>query len=453
LAWLDKQRLLFSEVKKDIHMGIVTAEETRAGARDVYLPAGERGMAHRSYPSPDGKSALVVEMDRGPWLPCRLVPINESSAARSVGPQGAGCTFAAWSTDGRWMYFSSSSGGTFHTWRQRFPDGQPEQITSGPTEEEGIAVTPDGRSLITSVALKQSVVWVHDARGERQVSLEGYSFDPKFTPDGKRLCYRILKGPLGYDATGELHVVELDTGDNEPLLPGLAISGPPGLAYDISPDGRRVVAAAPDGEGKPHLWLVALDRQSPPRKLPNAEGEMPLFGKGGEIFFRATEGMSAHAYRVREDGTGLQKVSEQAIAGPKGISPDGQWVVAKVAGEDGSTIMALPVSGGSPVRIISTRATSEQHLTWSPDGRLMFISAPTGYSSSSLSGRTYVVPLPPGRMLPQIPEGGFQSEAEIAKLPGARVIDAYDVAPGPTAEVYAFSRGTVQRNLYRIPIP
>jgi eukaryotic-like serine/threonine-protein kinase len=452
LAWLDKQRLLFSEVKKDIHMGIVTAEETRAGARDVYLPAGERGMAHRSYPSPDGKSALVVEMDRGRWLPCRLVPIDGSSAGRSVGPQGAGCTFAAWSPDGRWMYFSSSSGGTFHTWRQRFPDGPPEQITSGLTEEEGIAIAPDGRSLLTSVALKQSVVWVHDATGERQISLEGYSYDPKFTPDGKRLCYRILKGPAPGDAASELHVVELDTGDNEPLLPGLAISGPPKLAYDISPDGRRVVAAAPDGEGKPRLWLAALDRQSPPRQLPNAEGDMPLFGKGSEIFFRAIEGTSAHAYRVREDGTGLQKVSEQAIALPKGISPDGQWVVAKVAGEDGSTIMALPVSGGSPVRIISARATSDQILTWSPDGKLMFISAPTGYLSSSLNGRTYVVPLPPGRMLPPIPAGGFQSEADIAKLPGARVIDAYDVAPGPTAEVYAFSRGTVQRNLYRIPI-
>jgi Tol biopolymer transport system component len=314
-------------------------------------------------------------------------------------------------------------------------------------------VAPDGRSLITSVALKQSVVWVHDARGERQVSLEGFSYDPKFTPDGKRLCYRILKGTVPTFDPGQLHVVELDTGHNEPLLPGLAVSGTLGLAYDISPDGRQVVAAVPDGEGKPRLWLAALDRQSPPRQLPNAEGDIPVYGKGGEIFFRAIEGASAHPYRVHEDGTGLRKLSDQTIAWLGGISPDGEWVVAKVAGGDGSTIMALPVNGGSPVRIISARATSDQHLTWSPDGKLMFISAPTGYSSSSLNGRTYVVPLPPGRMLPQIPAGGFQSEAEIAKLPGARVIDAYDVAPGPTAEVYAFSRGTVQRNLYRIPIP
>jgi len=65
---------------------------------------------------------------------------------------------------------------------------------------------------------------------------------------------------------------------------------------------------------------------------------------------------------------------------------------------------------------------------------------------------TYAVPLPPGRAFPQIPAGGFQSEAEIAKLPGARRIDAYDVAAGPNLEVYAFARETVQRNLYRIPL-
>ena len=107
------------------------------------------------------------------------------------------------------MYLSSSSAdGSYHTWRQRYPDGQPEQITSGPTEEEGFALFPDGRSFVTSVAFKQSVVLVHDASGDRQISMEGYSYDPKFTPDGKQLCYRILKGGLTSYDPGELHIME-----------------------------------------------------------------------------------------------------------------------------------------------------------------------------------------------------------------------------------------------------
>ena len=61
LGWLDKQRLLYSEIKEGIHMALVEAEN-RAGARDVYVPESPRGMVHRSYPSPDGQWALVVEM-------------------------------------------------------------------------------------------------------------------------------------------------------------------------------------------------------------------------------------------------------------------------------------------------------------------------------------------------------------------------------------------------------
>ena len=63
------------------------------------------------------------------------------------------------------------------------------------------------------------------------------------------------------------------------------------------------------------------------------------------------------------------------------------------------------------------------------------------------------MPLTAGESLPRIPEGGFHSEQEIARLPGARRIDAWGVVPGPSADVYAFHRGTTQRNLYRIPIP
>jgi hypothetical protein len=55
-------------------------------------------------------------------------------------------------------------------------------------------------------------------------------------------------------------------------------------------------------------------------------------------------------------------------------------------------------------------------------------------------------------MLPEIPEGGFQSRAEIAKLPAVRVIKAADVAFGGTVDTYAYSRETTQRNLYRIPL-
>src|SRR4030095_9987614 len=99
----------------------------------------------------------------------------------------------------------------------------------------------------TAVGVRQAAVWVHNSSGERQISLEGYSCDPKFTPDGKTLLYRIVQGAL-LTSPSELRVVDLDSGHNEPLLPGFAINGAwAGYgAYDISPDGQRVVVAPPD---------------------------------------------------------------------------------------------------------------------------------------------------------------------------------------------------------------
>ena len=80
------------------------------------------------------------------------------------------------------MYFSSSGGGAFHTRRQRFPDEKPEQITLGPCEEEGIAMAPDGRSFITAVGQRQRSVTLHEPSVDRQISLEGYAYNPKFVP-------------------------------------------------------------------------------------------------------------------------------------------------------------------------------------------------------------------------------------------------------------------------------
>lgn len=453
LVWSKKGKILFSAIKGDnIHMGIVTSEESRTPEGDVYLPAGERGMAHRSYPSPDGKWVLVVEMDRAIWLPCRLVPMGGNSPGREVGPPAGGCTSAAWSPDGKWMYLNSSSGGAFHIWRQHFPDGQPEQITSGPTEEEGIAMEPDGRSFITAVGLRKSAVWMHDTSGERQVSVEGYSYDPKFTPDGKKLCYRVLKGALPLADPSELRMIDLGSSRDEPLLPGFAVSGGAGVAFDISSDGRQVVVSALDLAGKPRLWLAPLDRQSPPRQIPNVEGQMPKFGPHGEIFFRAFEGNSTFIFRVGEDGAGLHKVIEQPIARFDGISRDGKWLLVKLPGSAGSTLSAFPLRGGPPIAVFAPgELYKDTNVSWSKDARLLFIPLSTAMLFSS--GRTYILPSAAGRTLPQIPLGGFHSEAEIARLPGARVIGGFDTAFASNPDVYAFARETVQRNLYRIPLP
>ena len=197
----------------------------------------------------------------------------------------------------------------YHIWRQRFPDGQPEQMTSGLTEEEGIAMAPDGRSFVTAVALRTFPYGFTMRGASGRFRSEGNAAYPKFTPDGKKLCYRIVKAvPTDFRLTdrdpGEVWVADLESGHSERLAPGFQP-----LDYDISADGRQVVMEALTSEGKPRLWLAPFDRRSPPRQIPNVEGRTPRFGPSGEIFF-AYE-VSGFVYRVRPDGTGLRKALEQ----------------------------------------------------------------------------------------------------------------------------------------------
>jgi eukaryotic-like serine/threonine-protein kinase len=436
LVWTASDRVLFSEIRQSPHMGIVSSRENRLETRDLYFPPHEHGMAHRSQLSPDGRSLLLVEMDKDhAWTTCRVVPVDGGSTGRGVGPPLAGCTFAAWSPDGQWMYVTSDAGGAHHIWRQRFPDGEPQQITFGPTVEEGIAMAPDGRSFVTAVALQHMSIWLHEPAGERQISsLEGTAVNARFTPDGSRLGYAIVKeypGPYTMQA-GDVWIADLKSGHAEPVWPGV-----PALDYDVSD--RQVVLEVADRQGTHRLWVAPLDRQSAPQQIPGVEGREPWFGPAGEIFFRS----SGVVYRVHPDGTGLRQAVEQPVLLLIGGSPDGRWIVAwsPLPDESGMAIQALPLDGGRAIVI-----ANDIEWNWSADGRSVSIS-----DGPVPDGRSYIVPLAAGEPMLALPERGLRTELEIAGLPGARRVDALTV-PGSLPGVYAFYRGTTQRNLYRIPL-
>lgn len=446
LTWTTSQRLLFSRIQAGEHMTIVAASENGSDAREVYVPPHDRGMAHRSYPSPDGKNVLLTEMDNGEWLPCRVVPFDARSSGKQIGPAGAPCTSAAWSPDGNWIYVGARARDNFHLWRQRYPEGKPEQITSGPTAEEGIAVAPDGRSLITSVGLRQRTVKIHDPHGERQVSVEGYAYFPMLSPDGRHLYYRVLRdGTSPFLGASELWTADLETGHNDLLLPSFAVTH-----FRLSPDGKRIVFSALDSDHKNRLWIVPADGHIPPQQVPNAEGDMAYFGPQGELIYHGLEGNSTYAFRIREDGTSLKKLTKRLVSQIQGVSPDGKWVITMSPGgnDNPEATWACPTGGGEDIKILD----GLWQFRWQPDATILYVSLSTSMQAAGATGRTYVIQLAPGKVLPPIPAGGFRSENELVRLSTRPVIEVGDIGAGPNPSVYVFSRETVQRNLYRIPL-
>jgi eukaryotic-like serine/threonine-protein kinase len=456
LTWMDEHRMLFSEIKTGRHMVIVTSKENRSEERDVYFPPGDASMAHRSFASPDGKWALVVWMDTiGGWQPCTLAPLSGAGKARIAGPANAQCTSAGWSPDGRWMYFSAKVGGAggFHTWRQRFPDGKPEQITAGISEEEGIAISPDGRSLVTSVGTIQSSMWVHNRDGDHQVTSEGEGFLSQmdasssrgaFSPDGKRVYYL---GRSQNSKTVEIRSTEVSSARSEVIVSGVSEAG-----FDLSNDGRTIVYSAPGVGGKAAIWIEQVDHRLPPREIQSTENQFgPVFAPDGRIFFMSTEGGKAFLNQMNADGTGQRRVTTDPVVQMQTISPDGQWIVTQVAypGEDPPRgIAAIPtLPGREPVRLCQGVCG----VRWALNAKAIFFTKIASAHPGTSLWTTYIIPLPAGKMFPKLPSLGVASETDILAIPGTKRVEGY-LIPGQDEASYAFSRDVVHRNLFKIPL-
>jgi len=454
LTWISSRRLLFSELTEGRHMILATSEENRNGERIVFAPPGKGSMAHRSALSPDGKWVLAVWMsvERG-WESCRLVPFDGSAAAKSVGPPDAACTYAQWSPDGLWMYFSAEVRGRFHIWRQRFPDGSPEQVTSGVNEEEGMAISPDGRSLITSVGTVQTSIWVHDRAGDHQITSQGRasfaSLDASgrsvFSPNGSRLYYFVDRRPQG--GAHELWSTEIATGKSEEVVANSESTG-----FDLSPDGGTVVYSVAEKSGTQQLWIARTSHLVPPKQLTfTGDNLSPVFLPQGDILFMSREGEEMFLRRMNPDGSGVRRVSDQPVIQLQTVSPDGRWAVtqAEVKNEDVPRgVLAIPLDNGPAIRLCSGLC----FVRWAQDGKSVFISVIGGSQGHALGWGTYVVPLLAGQLFPKLPPIGIASKADVEALPGAKYMDSFGL-PGETGDVYAFNRASVHRNLFQIPLP
>ena len=383
-----------------------------------------------------------------------MVPFDGSSAGRQVGPEGT-CTWAQWSPDGKWMYFTvdtRTSG--FHVWRQRFPDGTPQQLTpSGASEEEGLAMMPDGKSFITTSGAQQSAIWLHDDKnGERQITSEGYSFLPTLSPDGKKVYYlRRVTGSHSY-FSGELWVSDVASGAAKRLFGGLVLTH-----FSISQDGERVVFATEQGQAHSGIWFGWLDGTQAPRQLTFGGEYRAFFGKPGQILYQGTQ-TSPKIMSINEDGSGQVAVSDIDIMQLQSVSPDGRWALVGATppgghGDRNIMITAVPLAGGASIPVcdncsfgFGAQRSSAPLLSWSPDGKWAYVSLrPFPFGST----KTAVIPIKPGAAPPDFTKG-FVGEADFLRIPGARLINQDNVSPGMSPDYFVNGRRSARANLFRI---
>jgi hypothetical protein len=210
------------------------------------------------------------------------------------------------------------------------------------------------------------------------------------------------------------------------------------------------VFVAADDTGRYPVLVTTLNGRSSPRHVTAKGASRAYFAAGGYVFFVSADTGPKFIYRVREDGSELQKIVNTSSA--FSVSPDGKWVVTQGSGDMAMAIMVNPVDGGSPTLICGTCVGGPQMVersgapcvSWSPDGKFFYL-----YFREFI----YAIPLRPGQMLPPIPAAGFRSKNDVAALPGARLIAEQEAFPGPNPSIYAFIKLATHRNIYRVSVP
>jgi eukaryotic-like serine/threonine-protein kinase len=432
LTYIGPRQVLYSEFKDGMRVGVVTSLDDRSLQRQVYLPSHERGMAHFSYLSPDQKSVLIAEMDStGFFNRCRVTSFDGKSPGYAVGPPLGGCVFAAWSPDGRWMYFSGMARYGSHLWRQRFPHGEPEQITFGPGEEQGVFATPDGRSLLTSIGLTQSTLWLHTAQGERVLTTEGRVSAPWLSGDGQRVYFLAMRNDASFLSLSRMDVA---SGRTESLATGFGI-----MEYDISPDERRV-AFTIAVNGVHEIWIAPLDRHQPPTLLVQG-GDEPEFG-GDYVFFRRVGEHSSYLHRIRVDGSGESKLLPNPISEMFCAAPDGKAVVVQLPNPDHiADAWLIPVDSTRQPLIVNKGYSPSQ---WSRDGKTLYVGLNV-QEQTGHSGWTEALP---------VGSDDLPLSALPAENAGAVLIPHQPPALsiGPDPSVYVFLKSERRQNIYRIPL-
>jgi len=219
----------------------------------------------------------------------------------------------------------------------------------------------------------------------------------------------------------------------------------------MSPDEKEVAFTTIKADGQSQIWLAPLDRRTPPRLLVE-RGDQVSFGAPGELIFRSLATGNALA-RIKTDGTGFERIPTVSFLGKGDVSPDGEWAIIQAPATTGNPVaetLAIPIRGGS-LKTVCRGDVDVCSAGWSQDGKFFYVGIDLKTSTSSVR-RTFAIPVPAGKALPDFSVAGITDLKRAVALTGARTIEEGLISPGSDPSTYVFTRADSQRNLFRIPL-
>jgi serine/threonine protein kinase/Tol biopolymer transport system component len=243
-----------------------------------------------------GRWVAFIRRRLGPRSELALADL-QTNAVRTLTSDDALALSPVWSPDDRFIYFSSSRGGTLNIWRLTVATSEAVQITAGQADDVEIDLSGDGKRLIfSSYRANTNLAEINldaGSLGQRKWltrDLARSETAPRYSPpDGRRIAY--FTNRSGAEREG-IWIMDSDGGNASQLVED---SGRTNVYPRWSSDGQELIFYSRSGWGietPAELRRVALAGGAP-HVLP-VKPWLPFWGWGdiasdGRILYRTSE--------------------------------------------------------------------------------------------------------------------------------------------------------------------
>jgi Tol biopolymer transport system component len=253
----------------------------------------------------------------------------------------------AWTSDGKYLVFSSDRlGDTHRLWKIRASGGEPEALAAGQEDAVAPALSRDGRRLAYTRPLQGTSIWrfeVNRAGGRgtlptQLIASTAQDLGPQISSDGKRIVF-------ASDRTGSWELWACDSDGSNPVQVtshnGPAMAGTPRW----SPDGREI-AFDFDPEGHPDIYVVNAGTGQPRRLTSGTSNNVvPSWSSDGQwIYFASNRTGTTQVWKIPFEGGPAKQVTTNG--GFAAFESSDRKSVYYAKGKETSGIWEVPVEGG-----------------------------------------------------------------------------------------------------------
>jgi Tol biopolymer transport system component/DNA-binding winged helix-turn-helix (wHTH) protein len=301
--------------------------------------------------SPDGKKIAFVRRREANLAENIFVAPIEGGAAQQLTFGTANIESPpAWTSDGKWIVYSTTQTGEARLWKVSSTGG-PAEILPGVSAQSSHPSIPRavGTPLAYQSVLGDSTIWrlnVSQAAGSDSglvvISAAGSNEGPRLSPNGRKLAFMSNRG-------GSMEIWISDPDGSYPLkLTNLDGCGSP----QWSPDSKSI-AFDSIHSGRPGIYVVSLEGGEP-RAL--AEGGffqnvVPSWSHDGRwIYFASDRAGQDNIWKVRPTGGEPVRVTQHNGFAPL-ESPDGKTLYFASSRYPSPQIWQVPVDGGNETMV------------------------------------------------------------------------------------------------------